>query len=189
MAELIKRTADLPALAAEGPQQYLTFQLGGEMFAVGILHVKEIIEYGVVTEIPMMPRFIRGVINLRGAVVPVIDLTARFGGAATVAGRRTCIVIVELPENEGQQVIGVVVDAVSEVLEIAASAIEPPPTFGARIRADFIRGMGKVRDRLSIDHAERFVIILDVARVLASDEMALLSKITQDGSGSGVEAA
>lgn len=183
MAELIKRPADLPALAVAGPQQYLTFQLGGEMFAVGILNVKEIIEYGAVTEIPMMPRCIRGVINLRGAVVPVIDLTARFGGTATLAGRRTCIVILELPENEGQQVIGVVVDAVSEVLEIAGAAIEPPPSFGAKIRADFIRGMGKVKDRLSRDPAERFVIILDVARVLASDEMALLAKITQDGSG------
>ena len=182
MAELIKRPADLPALAAEGPQQYLTFLLGGEMFAVGILNVKEIIEYGAVTEIPMVPRFIRGVINLRGAVVPVIDLPARFGDTATQPGRRTCTVILELPENEGQQVIGVVVDAVSEVLEMPASAIEPPPAFGARIRTDFIRGMGKIRDRLSVDQAERFVIILDVARVLATDEMALLSKIALEGS-------
>ena len=188
MGEMIKRAADLPAIAAEGPQQYLTFQLGGEMFAVGILNVKEIIEYGAVTEIPMMPRFIRGVINLRGAVVPVIDLTARFGGAATQAGRRTCIVILELPENEEQQVIGVVVDAVSEVLEIPASAIEPPPGFGAKIRADFILGMGKVKDRVHLDLAERFVIILNVARVLASDEIALLSKIAQEGTGPGSSA-
>ena len=191
MGELIKRQADLPAMKDAAPQQYLTFQLGGEMFAVGILNVKEIIEYGAVTEIPMMPRFIRGVINLRGAVVPVIDLSARFGGAATRAGRRTCIVILELPENEAQQVIGVVVDAVSEVLEIPAAAIEPPPGFSAGIRADFILGMGKVRDRLQREQAERFVIILNVARVLASDEIALLSRIAQDGdaAGSAVEAA
>jgi purine-binding chemotaxis protein CheW len=182
MGEMIRQTANLPAALAEGPQQYLTFQLGGEMFAVGILNVKEIIEYGSVTEIPMVPRFIRGVINLRGSVVPVIDLSARFGAAATQLGRRTCIVIIELPENEEQQVIGVVVDAVSEVLEIPRTDIEPPPKFGARIRADFILGMGKIRDQRHTDKADRFVILLNVARVLASDEISLLSKIAQEGS-------
>ncbi|MDD5298585.1 MAG: chemotaxis protein CheW [Rhodocyclaceae bacterium] len=191
MGEIIRAPANLPAAGAEGPQQYLTFQLGGEMFAVGILNVKEIIEYGAVTEIPMVPRFIRGVINLRGSVVPVIDLSARFGGGATQVGRRTCIVIVELPENEDQQVIGVVVDAVSEVLEIPGSDIEAAPKFGARIRADFIHGMGKVKDRLSGGQSERFVIILNVARVLASEEISLLSRIAQDGNpvGPAAEAA
>jgi len=188
MGEIIRQTLNLPVAGAEGPQQYLTFQLGGEMFAVGILNVKEIIEYGSVTEIPMVPRFIRGVINLRGSVVPVIDLSARFGGPATLVGKRTCIVIIELPENEDQQVIGVVVDAVSEVLEIPRSDIEPPPKFGARIRADFILGMGKVRDRLRSDKADRFVILLNVARVLASEEISLLSKISQDGSSAGLTA-
>ncbi|MDP3636626.1 MAG: chemotaxis protein CheW, partial [Azonexus sp.] len=99
------------------PQQYLTFTLGGEMFAVAILNVKEIIEYGTVTEIPMMPGFIRGVINLRGAVVPVIDLSCRFGGKTTEVARRACIVIVEMNEGDIKQGIGVMVDAVSEVLE------------------------------------------------------------------------
>ena len=155
-----------------GTQQYLTFSLAGEMYAVGILNVKEIIEYGNLTEIPMMPPFIRGVINLRGAVVPVIDLSARFGSSASTAQRRTCIVIVEIPQEDGKQDIGVMVDAVSEVLEIPAAEIEPAPTFGARIRADFIAGMGKVNGR--------FVIILDIHCVLSVDEMATLSHLEQN---------
>ena len=149
--------------------QYLTFLLGGEMFAVGILNVKEIIEYGNLTEIPMMPPFIRGVINLRGSVVPVIDLSARFGHAQSQVGKRTCIVIVEVTENDLRHDIGIMVDAVSEVLEIPSSEIEPPPSFGARIRADFIHGMGKV--------AGKFVILLNIDRVLSTDDIALLSGI------------
>jgi purine-binding chemotaxis protein CheW len=133
------------------------------MFAVGILNVKEIIEYGNLTEIPMMPPFIRGVINLRGSVVPVIDLSARFGHAQSEVGKRSCIVIVEVSENDFRHDIGIMVDAVSEVLEIPASEIEPPPSFGARIRADFIQGMGKV--------AGKFVILLNIARVLSVEEI------------------
>ena len=157
------------AQAAAESRQYLTFTLGGEMYAVGILNVKEIIEYGSLTEIPMMPPFIRGVINLRGAVVPVVDLAARFGGAPSGIQRRTCIVILEIPQEEGQghQDIGVMVDAVSEVLDIQSAEIEPPPSFGAKIRADFIAGMGKV--------GGRFVIILDIRRVLSVDDLAMLS--------------
>jgi purine-binding chemotaxis protein CheW len=157
---------------AEAPQQYLTFLLGGEMFALAILNVKEIIEYGNLTEIPMMPAFIRGVINLRGSVVPVIDLTARFGGKSTEVGRRTCNVIVEMKGGENgdeRHDIGIIVDAVSEVLEIPRSEIEPPPTFGAKIRADFIQGMGKV--------GGKFVIILNIDRVLSVDELAQLGHV------------
>lgn len=165
-------TVKAPLALEASPAQYLTFQLGGEMFAVGILNIKEIIEYGSVTEIPMVPPFIRGVINLRGAVVPVIDLASRFGGKRSEVSRRTCIVIIELTEGEERQDIGVVVDSVSEVLEIPASEIEPPPAFGARIRADFIEGMGKVNGK--------FVIILDVAKVLSVDEIASLSQLSGD---------
>jgi purine-binding chemotaxis protein CheW len=157
-------------LAAAGEaHQYLTFQLAGEMYAVGILNVKEIIEYGHLTEIPMMPPFIRGVINLRGAVVPVVDLAARFGHEASEIGKRTCIVIVEVCQGEERHDLGIMVDAVSEVLEIPGSEIEPPPSFGSRIRADFIAGMGKV--------AGRFVILLDIQRVLSADEMAVLGDV------------
>ena len=137
------------------------------MFAVGILNVKEIIEYGHLTEIPMMPAFIRGVINLRGSVVPVIDLSARFGGRVTEVSRRTCIVIVEVTEEETRHDIGIMVDAVSEVLDIPGSEIEPPPTFGARIRAEFIFGMGKV--------SGKFVIILNINKVLSIEEIAQLT--------------
>lgn len=175
MGQLVRQTPGKLALAdgADDAQQYLTFSLAGEMYAVAILNVKEIIEYGTLTEIPMVPGFIRGVINLRGAVVPVIDLAARFGGKQTEISRRTCIVIVELAENDARQDVGIVVDAVSEVLEIPPAEIEPPPAFGARIRTDFIAGMGKV--------AGRFVIILDVRRVLSVDEMAALANIGQSG--------
>ncbi|HAT33766.1 MAG TPA: chemotaxis protein CheW [Janthinobacterium sp.] len=147
-----------------GQAQYLTFILGGELFAIGILSIKEIIEYGGVTEVPMMPASIRGVINLRGAVVPVMDLSARFGRVPTQLGKRSCIVIVELFGDNERQVIGVVVDAVNAVLDIPATDIEPAPTFGARIRGDFILGMGKVNGK--------FVILLNVEKVLSLETAA-----------------
>lgn len=155
--------------------QYLTFLVAQELYAMKILNVKEIIEYGSLTQIPLMPAFICGVINLRGAVVPVIDLLARFGGGATRVGRRTCIVIVELVTDDGRQDIGVVVDGVSEVIDIFAADIEPPPSFGARIRTEFIEGMGKVE--------ERFVVILNMQQVLSVDEMASLAASVADSLG------
>jgi purine-binding chemotaxis protein CheW len=174
MNQLVQSAAaGSPAAPGAGEtRQYLTFSLAGEMYAVAILNVKEIIEYGSLTEIPMMPAFIRGVINLRGAVVPVIDLSARFGAQPTEIGRRTCIVIVELAEADTRQDVGVMVDAVSEVLEIAPAEIEPPPSFGAKIRADFIEGMGKV--------AGKFVIILQIQRVLSVGKMAALGATLGD---------
>ena len=176
---LTQSKTHLVGSADASPQQYLTFSLGGEVFALGILNVKEIIEYGNLTEIPMMPAFIRGVINLRGAVVPVIDLSARFGGPASTVSRRTCIVIVELGEGEERQDLGVIVDAVNEVLEIPRSEIEPPPTFGAKIRADFIQGMGKVEGH--------FVIILNVDRVLSPQEITMLASMSSNGNGTEEE--
>lgn len=164
--------ASLPAApgtrlpASDSPaRQYLVFSLYRETFAVGIRCIKEIIEYGQVTEVPMMPDLVRGVINLRGTVVPVIDLAVRFGRAQTSITRRTCIVIVEIESEDGQaQVIGVIVDAVNEVLDIPAQDIEPPPSFGARIRSDFVEGMGKV--------GGKFIILLNVAHALSIDDMA-----------------
>jgi purine-binding chemotaxis protein CheW len=169
MNALVKVSENQPAAnAGQEIQQYLTFMLGGEVFAIGILHIKEIIEYGQLTTVPMMPAFIRGVINLRGAVVPVVDLASRFGGKPGEVTRRSCIIILEMEVGDEVQVIGVVVDAVNEVLEIAAADIEPPPSFGTKIRTDFIAGMGKVQ--------ERFVIILNVNKVLSSEEMALIGQ-------------
>ena len=152
----------------EGQSQYLTFLLGGEMFAIPILNIKEIIEYGNLTTVPMMPAFIRGVINLRGSVVPVVDLAVRFGRKTSDITRRTCIVIIEIETGDEKQDVGVVVDTVNEVLEIPRNEVEQAPSFGARIRADFIRGMGKINGK--------FVIILAVNHVLSIDEMAMLGQ-------------
>jgi len=147
--------------------QYLTFMLGGETLAIGILVIKEIIEFANLTTVPMMPPCIRGVINLRGAVVPVVDLSARFGHKPSEVTKRTCIVIAEINANGERQDVGVVVDAVNEVLDINTSDIEPPPSFGARIRTDFIEGMGKVNGK--------FVILLNVHHVLSVHEIGALS--------------
>lgn len=174
MTALAIAEAQNATLSAGETRQYLTFSLAGEMFAVGTLSVKEIIEYGQITTVPMMPAFIRGVINLRGAVVPVIDLGVRFRNQNTEATRRSCIVILEVPTDEETQVLGIVVDAVSEVLEISPADIEPPPAFGAKIRTDFIAGMGKV--------GGRFVILLNVAKVLSAEEIDALALATKDAS-------
>jgi len=156
------------AVAAE-PEQYLTFLLAQEPFAIGILAIREIIEYQGVTEVPMMPACVRGVINLRGAVVPVVDLQARFGRPSSAVTKRTCVVIVEADSGDGERhVMGLVVDAVNEVIDIAPADIEPAPAFGARIRSDFIRGVGKVRGR--------FVLLLDVDRALSIDEISGLGE-------------
>lgn len=166
-----------PGAASFEPQQYLTFVLGGETFAIGILRIKEIIEFAGLTTVPMMPTCIRGVINLRGSVVPVLDLSARFGRKSTEATRRTCIVIVEVEAEGVHQDIGVIVDAVNEVLEIPGTEIEPAPSFGTKLRPDLIRGMGKV--------GGRFVIILDTDRVLSNDEIvAVGDKASGEGESS-----
>jgi purine-binding chemotaxis protein CheW len=149
--------------AATEQAQYLTFVLGREVFAIGILAIKEIIEYDELTSVPMMPDCIRGVINLRGAVVPVMDLALRFGRPSSAVTKRTCIVIVEGERNGEREDIGVVVDAVNAVLDIPASEIESPPAFGAKFRTEFIQGLGKVNGK--------FVILLNVARVLAVEEL------------------
>jgi len=181
MSALVKVDERTGLAAPQDQQQYLTFMLGGETFAIGILAIKEIIEYGNLTEVPMMPDYIRGVINLRGSVVPVVDLSTRFGRKRTELSRRTCIVIIEVASDQETQVVGVVVDAVNEVLEIPQDQIEPPPAFGAKIRTDFIRGMGKVDSK--------FVIILNVDNVLSIDDLALLEQANAQGMQSANEAA
>ena len=153
----------------EDEQQYLTFMLSGETYAISILSIKEIIQYGQLTEVPRMPDFIRGVINLRGAVVPVIDLSARFGKPPTAVSRRNCIIIIEVTLGTETQNVGVMVDAVNAVLEIPSNDIEPAPTFGTNIRADFIAGMGKINGK--------FVIILNIQHVLSMDDMSTLAAV------------
>lgn len=153
-------------------RQFLTFNTGGECYALGILLVKEIIEFGGITRVPLMPGFVRGVINLRGAVVPVIDLSARLYGHCVNEGKRTCIVIVELPDHaNGLSELGVVVDGVNEVLELSQTELTPPPQFGSRIRTDFIEAMAKLPDRL--------LMILAPEKVLSVEEMANLVAVTE----------
>jgi len=150
-------------------EQFLSFMLDGEMYAMTLQPVREIIEYPGETAVPMMPPCIRGVINLRGAVVPVLDLSVRFGRGASQIGRRSCIVIVET----AGLVIGVLVDAVNTVLDIDPAEVEPPPSFGARLRIDFIAGVGKWNGRL--------VILLNTETVLSPEEIAAVDSLAEQG--------
>lgn len=165
------KNTDVDPGGADAASQYLTFSLGEEVFAMDIRTVREIIQYGPMTTVPLMPGFVRGVINLRGAVVPVIDLQARFGRPAAKVGKKTCIVIFDSMRSGERVELGLLVDAVSEVIEIASEQIEPPPNFGTAVRRDFIRGMGKV--------ASRFVIILEPDRAFDVNEMADLCESAQ----------
>jgi len=143
--------------------QYLTFLLGSDLFAVPIGTIREVIEYHGLTRVPLSPPTVPGVLNLRGAVVPVVDLCVRFGRAPTATGRRTCVVVVEMPGEEGMQLVGVLVDSVSEALEVEPDQLERRPSFGTGLRADFVGGMLKVDGR--------FMVVLDLARVLSMDEL------------------
>lgn len=142
-------------------EQYLTFFVDGEEFAVGILQVKEIITWDAVTRVPRTAPFIRGVINLRGSVVPVIDLTMKFCARAGEVTRSTCIVIVEVTIANETAVVGLMVDAVSHVIELASADIEPPPQFGT-LRTDFLLGMARSEE------GKKFVLILDLDGVLTA---------------------
>lgn len=151
-------------------RQFLTFLLGEEMFAMPIGDIREIIEFCALTEVPLMPSFLRGVINLRGIVVPVIDLSVRFGRAPTPVAKRTCIVIMEVTQDEQTMLLGVMVDAVRAVLTVENDKIEPPLSFGARLRADFVEGMINIKDR--------FIVVLDVSAVLSVEELSSLMGMT-----------
>ena len=144
--------------------QYLTFHLAGEEYAVGILHVKEIIEYGTLTRIPKTPASIRGVINLRGNVVPVIDLALKFGLEERPVTARTCIVMVEVEIDRARTVMGIIADSVSQVISLAEEDILPAPPFGTQVRIDFLHGMGKSGDK--------FVLVLNIDKVLGAEDLA-----------------
>ena len=170
MASAPQKTHGLPP--PEVPAQYLTFMLADGVFAMDIATVREIIQHCQMTSVPLMPDFVRGVMNLRGAVVPVIDLQARLGQSSAVVGKKTCVVIFDV-QRDGERVeLGLMVDAVSEVIEIPPSEIEPAPQFGSPVKRDFIRGMGKVDGK--------FVIILDPERALSVDEMTSVVEQSQE---------
>jgi purine-binding chemotaxis protein CheW len=154
-------------------QQFLTFVLNDETYGVGILHIREIIEYDNLTVVPLMPDFISGVINLRGNVVPVVNLARRFEHEPNEIGKRTSIIIIDIKDTEGEGVeVGMVVDIVNEVIELASSDIAAAPTFGAKIRTEFIQGMGKIGDKL--------MILLDVNHVLSITELSDLSDVVDE---------
>lgn len=172
MGSIVETRSGLPGAntSIQNEKQYLTFALGGEVYALSIVHIREIIQFGDLTEVPMMPKFVRGVINLRGKVVPVVDLSVRFGRDLTHVARRTSVVLVEIrleEENETQH-IGIMVDAVNEVVEINPDEIEPAPSFGARIRPDFVNGMAK--------QDGRFIVVLNLEMVLSMEEMTELGE-------------
>jgi purine-binding chemotaxis protein CheW len=158
--------------AATELSQYLTFFLGGEEYAVGILRVKEILAYDTLTRVPDTPGFIRGVMNLRGSVVPVVDLGIRFAIGETAITKSTCVVILEV-ELEGEiTVVGVMADAVSQVVELADDQIEPPPALGTTIRVEYLKGLGQ--------SGRKFVMILDVDRILSKGELEAAADAARD---------
>ncbi len=151
--------------------QHLTFKLDSEEFAVDISKVREVLEYTTVTKVPQTPEFMKGVINLRGHVVPVVDLRLKFGMTEAEKTVNTCIIIVEVSVDEEIVVLGALADSVQEVFDFEADQIEPAPKIGTRLNTEFIQGMGK-RD-------DQFIMILDIDKVFSSDELT----IVQDSSG------
>lgn len=166
---------------AIGHTQYLTFYLGGEEYAISILEVKELIEYEVVTAVPGVPAWIRGVINVRGRVVPIVDLAVKFGLPEGGVTNRTCIVIVEVALDGEPTTMGIVADSVSQVVELLPEDIEEAPPFGSQVRVDYLVGMGKV--------GQKFALILDIGRVLSANELLAVASIDNGSELDSAEAA
>jgi len=151
--------------------KYLTFALGREEYGLEILKVREIIGYMDITAVPRTPAYVKGVINLRGQVISVIDLRSKFGMEKAAKTEQTCIVVVEITQGGRRLSIGIVVDRVSEVLDIAGEKIEDAPTFGTAVDTDFILGMGKIGDAVKI--------LLDIDRVLSAEDVAALVSVPE----------
>lgn len=152
-----------------GSTQYLTYKLADEVFALDIGKVREVLDFAEITRVPRMPEFMRGVINLRGKVVPVVDLRVRFGMPLTEKTVDTCIIITEVALDGAITVIGALADSVQEVLDLDSDHIEPPPRIGSRLHTEFITGIGK--------HGERFIIILDIDKIFSEDELSLVQRV------------
>jgi purine-binding chemotaxis protein CheW len=160
---------------AQKVQQHLTFMIGGEEYAVSLLKVKEIIEFDTVTEVPKTPEWIRGVINLRGSVVPVVDLAVKFRQAPSIAGKLTCIVITEVECEGAATVMGIMADSVRQVIDLKPQDVEPPPTFGTRVKVDYLLGMAR--------SGKKFCLILDTEKVLSTDELLELPDAVDQADG------
>jgi len=161
--EMIERQELTAAGIPTKEGKYLTFSLAGEEYGIGILKVKEIIGMMNITPVPQTPEFVKGVINLRGKVIPVVDLRLRFALEAAAYTERTCIIVVEVAGSNGSVMMGIVVDAVSEVLNIRGADIENTPAFGVRLNTDFILGMAKAAGGIKI--------LLDIDKVLSSEDI------------------
>jgi purine-binding chemotaxis protein CheW len=163
--------------------QYLSFTIAGTDYGFPILTVKEILQYEETTRVPGTPHSIRGVINVRGQVVPIVDLAVKFGRGETQVSKRTCILVVEAAVGSERLTVGVLADAVNEVLDLPYSDIETAPSFGANVRVDYLTGMGKV--------GKSFVLLLDADRVLSASEAELAAQValTAATGPSAVEAA
>ncbi len=168
MAEATENLEQAVKVMTEREGKYLTFNLADEAYGIGILKVKEIIGMLPVTSVPKTPDFVKGVINLRGKVIPVVDLRRRFGMEKIEYTERTCIIVVEIEGPSGTIMMGIVVDSVSEVLNIKGEDIESAPTFGAKLDTDYILGMAKMEGGVKI--------LLDIDRVLSTDEVATLGQ-------------
>lgn len=155
------------------PSQYLGFHIAGEEYAIGILRVREILEYDTVTKVPTTPASIRGVINLRGSVVPVIDLAVKLGLPESVVTKRSCVVVVEIVLDGERTVMGLLADAVSQVIDLPAAEIEPPPPFGTRVRVECLLGMGRA--------GKKFVLLLDIDRLLSTDDVVAVQSAADGG--------
>ncbi len=166
MAKAAKKINQAVSIMADKEGKYLTFSLAGEEYGIGILKVKEIIGMMTITTVPQTPSFVKGVINLRGKVIPVVDLRLRFGIEEIGYNDRTCIVVVEISSNSGTIMIGIVVDSVSEVLNVKGDDIEETPTFGTRLETDYILGMAKMEGGVKI--------LLDIDQVLSREEVTML---------------
>lgn len=152
--------------------QYLTFKLEDEVFALDISKVREVLDFTAVTKVPRTPEFMRGVINLRGNVVPVVDMRLKFGMPKTEKTVNTCIIIVEISIEGETTILGALADSVQEVIDLEPGQIEPAPRIGTRLRTEFIRGMGK-RD-------SHFIMILDIDKVFSADELSLVQGASVD---------
>jgi purine-binding chemotaxis protein CheW len=150
--------------AIDEARQYLTFRLDDEVFALDVGQVREILDFTTITKIPQTPDFMRGVINLRGSVVPVVDLRLKFGMGSTEKTVNTCIVVVEVELGGERTILGALADAVQEVIELEPSQIEPAPRIGTRLKTEFLKGMGK-RDN-------RFLMLLDIDKVFTTEELS-----------------
>lgn len=160
---------DTQVAATAAPGKYLSFMLGDELYGIDIMKIQEINGLTRATRVPRTPGYVRGVVNLRGKVIPVIDLRSKLEMAAAEDTEKTCNIVVQVEHREETVTMGVIVDDVSEVLSFTAEEIEPPPALGAGLQADFITGIGKLEDSV--------VFLLDIARVLSGAEIETLSTV------------